>query len=183
MAWTSPSLRSSSRAICRFDRLRLMKYQAQHPHPQRLVMAGQHRAGQVVETRLAALASQRWRACRASSQPFRTTWPTVAGRAPHTVRPAMLADQVKALGVIEQRGQADQVGAHGTCTSAGGSSPRSTSHHPLHHTRYRNPTAKHGTAQLITPEPAMRTCSRAPGEAGAIQPVEVRSGKGVAPAR
>jgi hypothetical protein len=26
----------------------------------------------------------------------------------------MLADQIEALGVIEQRGQADQVGAHGT---------------------------------------------------------------------
>jgi hypothetical protein len=35
----------------------------------------------------------------------------------------MLADQVEALGVVEQRGQADQVGAHGTFTSAGGSSP------------------------------------------------------------
>jgi hypothetical protein len=30
---------------------------------------------------------------------------------------------------------------------------------------------------------SLRVCSRAPGEAGAIQPVEVRSGKGVAPAR
>src|SRR3954452_23782821 len=30
--------------------------QAQHPDPQRLVMAGQNRAGQVVETRLAGLA-------------------------------------------------------------------------------------------------------------------------------
>src|SRR4051812_47408593 len=118
-------------------------------------MASQHRAGQVVETRLAALAQPALARVPGIVPAVPDHVGAVARRAPHTGRPAMLADQVEALGVVEQRGQADQVGAHGTFTSAGGSAPRSTGHHRLHHTRNRNPTAKHETAQLITPEPAM----------------------------
>src|SRR4051812_34849501 len=118
-------------------------------------MASQHRAGQVVETRLAALAQPALARVPGIVPAVPDHVGAVARRAPHTVRPTMLADQVEALGVVEQRGQADQVGAHGTFTSVGGSSPRSTGHHRLHHTRYRNPTVKHGTAQLITPKPAM----------------------------
>jgi hypothetical protein len=119
------------------------------------LVAGQHRAGEVVEARLAALAQPALARVSGIVPAVPDRLGAVAGRAPHTGRPAMLADQVEALGVIEQRGQADQVGAQGTFTSAGGASPRSTGHHRLHHTRYRDPTAKHGTAQLITPEPAM----------------------------
>jgi hypothetical protein len=129
--------------------------QAQHPDPQWLVMAGQNRAGEVVETRLAVLAQPALARVPDIVPAVPDHVGAVAGRAPHTGRPAMLADQVEALGVVEQRGQADQVGAHGTFTSAGGASPRSTVHLRLHHTRNRDPIAKHGTAQLITPEPAM----------------------------
>jgi hypothetical protein len=111
--------------------------QAQHPNPQGLVMAGQNRAGEVVEARLAALAQPALARVPGIAVPDHVG--TVAGRAPHTIRPAMLADQVEALGVVEQRGQADQVGAHGTFTSAGEASPRSTGHHRLRHIQNRNP--------------------------------------------
>ena len=115
MAWTSPSLRSSSWAICRFDRLRPMKYRhstslgRRGPRlPQRLVMAGQHRAGQVVEARLAALAQPALARVPGILPAVPDHVRAVAGRAPHAIRPAMLADQVEALGVVEQRGQADR---------------------------------------------------------------------------
>ena len=71
-------------------------HEAQNPDPQRLMMAGQHRAGQVVETRLAELA-----------QPALARGPVVipaiadhvaaTRRALHTVRPALPTDQVEAL--------------------------------------------------------------------------------------
>jgi hypothetical protein len=97
--------------------------QAQHPDPQGLVMAGQHRAGEVVEARLAVLAQPALARVPGIVPAVPDHVGAVARRASHAIRPAMLADQVEALGVVEQRGQADQVGAHGTFTSAGGSSP------------------------------------------------------------
>ena len=83
-------------------------------------MAGQHRAGQVVEARLAGLA-----------QPALARRPVVVPavadhvtrRAPHTVRPALPADQVEALGIIEKTGQADQVGCHETFRQSAGAFP------------------------------------------------------------
>jgi hypothetical protein len=100
--------------------------QAQNPDPQRLMMAGQHRAGQVVETRLAELA-----------QPALARGPVVipaiadhvaaaTRRALHTVRPALPTDQVEALGIIEQTGQADQVVGHETFAAIGGIVPQLT---------------------------------------------------------
>jgi hypothetical protein len=89
-------------------------------------MAGQNRAGQVIEARLAALA-----------QPALTRWSVVisavsdhigpiARRAPHTAPPALSADQVEALGIIEQTGQADQVIGHGTFAAISRIVPQST---------------------------------------------------------
>jgi hypothetical protein len=118
-------------------------------------MAGQHRAGQVVEARLAALAQPALARVPGILPAVPDHVRAVAGRAPHAIRPAMLADQVEALGVVEQRGQADQVGAHGTFTSVGGASPRSTNHHRLHHIRNRNPLRRRQSDKLITPKPNM----------------------------
>jgi hypothetical protein len=118
-------------------------------------MAGQNRAGEVVEARLAALAQPALARVPGIVPPVPDHVGAVARRAPHTVQPAMLADQVEALGVVEQRGQADQVGAHGTFTSAGEASPRSTGHHRLRHSRNRNPLRRRQSDKLITPKPNM----------------------------
>ena len=54
--WASSGSRSSSWAICSLERFRPMKYRHQDPDPQRLVVAGEDRAGQVVEPLAAAVA-------------------------------------------------------------------------------------------------------------------------------
>src|SRR4051794_34065764 len=150
MAWTSLSLRSSSWAICRFDHVEAHEIQAQHPDPQGLVMAGQNRAGEVVEARLAILAQPALARVMTIVPAVPDHVGTVARRASHAIRPAMLADQVEALGVVEQRGQADQVGGHGAFTSGKGAIPRSTNHHRLRHIRNRNPLRPGQTDKLIT---------------------------------
>ena len=94
---------------------------AQYPHAQRLVMAGQHRAGEVVEapsTRLAAVAlpaglrlvtavADHCRACTEGAL--------------DTLGPAMLAHQGEALGVVNQGRKIDQVGSshQGAASSRG----------------------------------------------------------------
>ena len=100
-----------------------MKYRHSTQTRKRLMMSGQNRAGQVIEARLAGLAQLALARVPGIVMAVADHVAAVAGRAPHTVRPAMLADQVVALGVIEQRGQADQVVGHETFTSAGDRSP------------------------------------------------------------
>ena len=86
--------------------------QAQHPDPQRLVMAGQDGAGQVVEAGAARRA--------AVALPVRLgVVPAVAGdrgaaaaRAADALGPAVLAHQLEALRVVDQRRQVHQ-GGHG----------------------------------------------------------------------
>jgi hypothetical protein len=83
---------------------------AQYPHPQRLVMPRQHRAGGIVETPVARLA--------AITLPMRLLLVmavpddccAAVARAAHALRPAMLANQRKALGIVQQRREVDQVG-------------------------------------------------------------------------
>lgn len=78
--------------------------QAQHPDPQRLVMTGQNRAGEIVEARFAVLAQPALARVTGIVPAVPDHVATVARRAPHAIRPAMLADQVEALGVVEQCG-------------------------------------------------------------------------------
>src|SRR3954464_2640858 len=86
---------------------------AQDSHPQRLVMAGQHGAGQVVEAGTAP------RAAVALAVPLRII-PAVTGdlgvtaaRAADAVGPAVPPDQLVALRVIDQRRQVHQGRGHG----------------------------------------------------------------------
>jgi hypothetical protein len=81
--------------------------QAQHPHPQRLVMAGQHRAGEVVEaprTRLAPIPLPVGLGLVKAVADHATA---AAGRAADTLRPAMLAHQGEALGIVDQHREVD----------------------------------------------------------------------------
>src|SRR3954454_12351096 len=74
--------------------------QAQHPDPQRLVMPGQHRAGEVVKaprTRLAPISLPMSLDLVKAIADYSTA---AAGRAANTLRPAMLAHQGKALGIV-----------------------------------------------------------------------------------
>jgi hypothetical protein len=83
--------------------------QAQHPHPQRLVMASQHRASQVVKashTRLASVPLPVWLGLVQAIPDYATA---AASRAVHPIRPAMLAHQGEALGIVDQRREVDQI--------------------------------------------------------------------------
>src|SRR5215213_4283156 len=83
--------------------------EAQHPHPQRLMMPGQRRAGEVVKApgaRLAVIAlPMRLRVVAPVADHPSTATPGTA----HALGPAMLAHQCEALGVIQQPREVDQI--------------------------------------------------------------------------
>src|SRR3954462_12154017 len=74
---------------------------AQHPYPQRLMMPRQRRAGEIVETPVARLAAialpMRLLLVMAVSDDLCA----VAVRTAHTLRPAMLAHQREAFGIVQ----------------------------------------------------------------------------------
>jgi hypothetical protein len=83
--------------------------EAQHPDPQRLMMPGQHCAGEVIKATRTGLAPVplpvRLRVVAAVAH----HGGTAATGAAHALRPAMLPHQGEALGVIDQRGEINQV--------------------------------------------------------------------------
>src|SRR5215218_10785969 len=87
--------------------------EAQHPHPQRLMVSGQRRAGEVVEapsTRLAPIALPMRLGVVAPVADHRIA--AAAGTA-YTLAPAVLAHQREALGVVQQGREIDQIdGSH-----------------------------------------------------------------------
>jgi hypothetical protein len=85
--------------------------EAQHPHAQRLVVAGQHRAGEVVEAPAAGLAPVALAAGLRVVAAIADHGLVVATGAAHALRPAPPAHEGEALGVVQQAGQGDQVGA------------------------------------------------------------------------
>src|SRR5688572_32179129 len=125
MACTSPALRSSSPAICWFDRFRPMK-KAQDPDPQRLRMPGENGVGQVIKARLAGHAP----VALPMSLPFVMAMPrhlvTLAVWATHAVRPSQMPHRVKALGIVNQELDVDQAVHRGRLLPAdNGDHPRS----------------------------------------------------------
>jgi len=94
--------------------------EAQHPDPQRLVVPGQHRAGQVVETSGARLAPVTLPVRLRVVAPVPDHRTAVAGRTAHALRPAMLAHHREALGIVHQARKVDQV----RCSHDGGASSR-----------------------------------------------------------
>ena len=81
--------------------------QAQHPDPQRLVMPGQHRAGEVVEAPRAALAAVALPVRLAVVAPVADHRGAAAPGAAHAFWPAALAHEGKALGVVHQARKVD----------------------------------------------------------------------------
>ncbi len=129
--------------------------EAQHPRPQRLVMPGQHRAGKIVEAgraRLAPIALPMRLRVVASVPDHRET---VAARAAYALGPAMLAHKRKALGIVHQAGEVDQV----RYRHDGGDSLREPvgCSHSSHHIRY--PPAAPSRPPPRNPTRAFRVCS------------------------
>src|SRR4051795_9203572 len=91
--------------------------EAQHPHPQRPMVSGQRRAGEVVKAPgagLTAIALPMRLGVVASIADHRTA---AAAGAAHALGPAMLAHQREALGVIQQPREVDQNGYPLLCPS------------------------------------------------------------------
>src|SRR6185369_5009883 len=83
--------------------------QAQHPDPQRLMMPGQHRAGEVIKATRTGLTPVALPVRLRVIATVAHHGGTAASGAAHALRPAMLPYQGEALGVVDQRGEIDQV--------------------------------------------------------------------------
>ncbi len=116
--------------------------EAQHPHAQRLMVPGQHRAGQIVEVGRTGLAPVALPTRLRVVAPVPDHRGTAAPRAARTFRPAVLAHKGEALRVVYQSGKIDQV----ECRHDGRGSSRKPvgCSHSSHHIR-RPPTAPPGS--------------------------------------
>ena len=124
-------------------------YEAQHPGPQRLVMPGQHRAGEIVEAPGATLAPIALPLRLGLVAPVPDHAGAAAPGTAHPLRPAVLAHQGEALGVVDQRREVDQVrcghGARGSSRGpVGYPVPLPASQTPIRHTTQ---------PRAITPDP------------------------------
>ena len=72
-------------------------------------MPGQHRAGEVVEAPRAALQRYRCRCGLGLVKAVPDHGTAAAGGTAHPLRPAMLAHQGEALGIVDQRREVDQI--------------------------------------------------------------------------
>ena len=87
-------------------------------------MPGQHRARQIIEPDAATVATIALAMRLGVVMPITYHRPVAAIGAARTIRPAMPADQLKALRVIDQGRQVDQLGSgHGTVSSGQGNQP------------------------------------------------------------
>src|SRR4051794_14961871 len=112
MACTSETARSSSRAICRLERFRPIRYRHSTQSRWRPVAAGQDGAAQVVEAGATPRATVAL-PVRLDVVPTVTSdRGTAAARAADAVGPAVLPDQLEASRVIDQGRQVHQ-GWHG----------------------------------------------------------------------
>jgi hypothetical protein len=90
--------------------------QAQHPNPQRLVMAGQHRAGEVVEAPRTFLAALALPVRLVVVAPVADHRGSIAPGATYAFWPAVLGHEGEALGVVQQAGQVDQARGSTGCS-------------------------------------------------------------------
>ena len=107
--------------------------EAQHPHAQRLVAAGQHRAGEVVEAGCARSAPIPLPMRLRVVVPVPDHRVAAAPGTAHAIGPAMLAHQGEAFGVVHQAGEVDQV----QCSHDGGNSSREPVSYASFHRRTR----------------------------------------------
>jgi hypothetical protein len=104
--------------------------QAQHPDPQRLMVPGQRRAGEVVEATRTGLAAVALPVRLGVIAAVAHHGAAAAAGAAHAFRPAMLPYQGEALGVIDQRREIDQIRCgHGGQGSFNGGELPSCSYH------------------------------------------------------
>ena len=85
------------------DEVQPHEVEAQHPYPQRLMMTGQHRAGEIVEAARTGFApvTLAMRLCVVA--PVANHHTVAAARAANTIWPAVLTHQREALGIVQQR--------------------------------------------------------------------------------
>ena len=84
------------------------KIEAQDPDPQRLVMAGKDRAGEIIEARQAGCAPVALAFALPIVMAMACNLLTMALRAAHALGPAQTPDRVEALGLIDQGLEVDQ---------------------------------------------------------------------------
>src|SRR3954467_6060899 len=92
--------------------------EAQDPHAERLMMSRQHRAGQVVEPSMARLAQVALSMPLSFIMAVADDHGTVAVRAAHAIRPAMLTHKFKALGLVQQAREIDHLGYRHACAAS-----------------------------------------------------------------
>ena len=83
--------------------------QAQDPDPERLVMAGQDRPGQIIEATAAAFATVALAVRLFLIVAVTADRMARAARTANAIGPTMLTDQIEALVVIDERGEVDQL--------------------------------------------------------------------------
>src|SRR3954447_21068582 len=122
--------------------------EAQDPHAERLMMSRQHRAGQVVEPSMARLAQVALSMPLSFIMAVADDHGTVAVRAAHAIRPAMLTHKFKALGLVQQAREIDHLGYRHACAA---SSTTGSRLHPIRSEtwlrRYPIPSHHPGTQQ------------------------------------
>src|SRR4051812_32080198 len=94
--------------------------EAQHPPPQRLMVSGQHCAGEVVEAPGAGLTAIALPSALRVVTPVPDNREAVTPRTTYAIGPAMLAHQGEALGVVQKSREVDQIG----CSHDDGGSSR-----------------------------------------------------------
>src|SRR6195952_5305726 len=86
------------------------RVQAQHPHSQRLVMTGQYRIRKIIKPSMTGLAEIALPMELGLVTAIADNRLAIATGTAHSLRPAMLAHQIKAFGIIQQRREVDQLG-------------------------------------------------------------------------
>src|ERR1700761_3810155 len=82
------------------------------------MVAGQHRAAQVVETAMARLAQVALPVPLSVIMAVADYHSTVAVGTAHTIRPTMLTHKLKAFGFVQQTGEVDHVGYGHRCAAS-----------------------------------------------------------------
>jgi hypothetical protein len=94
--------------------------QTQDPSPKRLMVSGQNRTAQVIEPRAAVLAPVSLPMSLGFIMAMADHGGAGTARAVNAVRPSIVPDQLRALGVIDQGGQMDQLQrSHGSVPAEG----------------------------------------------------------------
>src|SRR4051794_29587399 len=128
------------------------------------MMSRQHRASQVVEPSMARLAQVALPVPLSFIMAVADDHGTVAVRAAHAIRPAMLTHKFKALGLVQQAREIDHLGYRHACAASSNNRITSSSDQirdlasalPHPEPPPRNPTRATGKNRHVGPESARR---------------------------